>query len=123
MMEVTLVHGHIIYNGSGNVPPDMAQHGYRRRRDSDSDSSSSSDSEDDHHHRHGVSSHTSVLSSREQRRADKRARRDERREDKRERKDERRARKRERREKKRGEKSVKDEPWKVIISYRPPMRG
>lgn len=111
MMEVNLVHGHVVYNGGGRLPNDMAREGYVREDDSSSDSSS--DSDHDHHHK--------GRSDREQRRAEKRNRRDEKRAERRERRDERRARKRASRERKRSERDAKNEPWKLILTYRPPM--
>lgn len=98
MMEVALVHDDIVYSDAAQ---NMAQRGYRRRRDSSSSSSSYDD--------HILSNFSSHLRSR--------------RDDKRARKDEKRARKRERRYGQRGDEGSKDAPWKLIISYRPPIQG
>lgn len=123
MMEVSLIHGRTVYGSSSGLPQEMVHPGYRRREDFDSDSSSSSspDSEDDRARRH---------MSRDERRAQKREHRDERRE-RREHRDERRAEKRARREecrvakrerksRRREAKADKKEPWRLVVSYRPP---
>lgn len=113
MMEVTLVHGQIVYNGFGAISPDLLQRGYRHWRDSDA--YSTYDDGYPYRRRGGIgiiSSQLPIITPGQARRADWRRWRDER----------------------LGRVDIMDtrsgygggtassnEPWKLIISYRPAM--
>ncbi|EKM56387.1 uncharacterized protein PHACADRAFT_183084 [Phanerochaete carnosa HHB-10118-sp] len=106
LMEVNLVRGRRVYTNSGQLPPDIRTEGYSRSRDEDSSDDSDSSSEDDK--RGG--------SWREQKRAEKQARKAE----KRARREQKRAMKRERRDNKRNNQGARGDPWKLVITFRPP---
>ncbi|EKM56389.1 uncharacterized protein PHACADRAFT_253474 [Phanerochaete carnosa HHB-10118-sp] len=105
LTEINLVHGHRVYTNSGQLPPDIRSEGYSRSRDEDSSDDSDSSSEDDNRGGSWMSDR------REQKSAKKQAKRD--------RKDEKRATKRDRRDNKRNGRDTKDEPWKLVVAYRP----
>lgn len=111
LMEVNLVHGRRVYTKSGRLPADLVREGYSR-----GDESSDEDDSDSEDERGGRNSLTNDgLGGREQRRAERQARKAARRA----RREEKRAMKRERRDSRRYEQEAKNEPWKLVITFRP----
>lgn len=99
-MDISLIHGRHVYTEHDSIPADMARAGYNPVAANDS---SDSESEDEGGHgarRGGIG----------ERRAERRARRAERR-----------GRRQEQRETRRNERDAKREPWKLFITYRPPV--
>ena len=107
-MEVNLVHGRRVYTNSGRLPREIVQQGYSRSDDEDSSDDSDAEPED-------PKRSSSLTDMRGQRRAEKQARKA----DRRARKEEKRTMKKGRKDNRRNERDAQNEPWKLVITFRP----